>query len=174
MKLARHDEMFFNISITSPMSCPSFTHLAWFPFGILLELSWPRRESALLKAWSLKQFSLVCPCTPQWWQKCFTWDPLWLFGNDFPFSLVLHKWFSLQQQGSQPWASPLWAFLNFWPTWTSLPSWVHCLSFLHRYSLDRSCHFKVFKKRAHCQVSWWKCAPLWHLLELFQVQGTWF
>ena len=42
------------------------------PFGILLELSWPHKELALLSAWSLKQFGLVCPHTPQWWQKCFT------------------------------------------------------------------------------------------------------
>ena len=53
---------------------------------ILLALSWPRIESSFLSAWSLKQFGLVCLCTPQWWNTCFTWGPLWFLGNDFPFS----------------------------------------------------------------------------------------
>ena len=78
VKLARNNEMFFNISITSPMRCPSVSPKAWIPFGILLELSWSCKESVILSAWSLKQFGLVWPCIPQWWQKCFTWGPLLL------------------------------------------------------------------------------------------------
>ena len=36
VKLARHSEMFFNISITSPVSCPSFPPLVWIPLAFFL------------------------------------------------------------------------------------------------------------------------------------------
>ena len=160
-----HNEMFLNISIISPMSCPSFSPLACVPFGILLILSWPRIESTFLSAWSLKQFGLVCPHMPQWWQKCFTWGPLWLLGNDFPLSFGFAPMVPFATTRVSISSFSTLDSLYFWMIWTSLSSWVCCLSFFHQYSLDWSCHVKIFEKKERCQVSWWKCAPLWHLLE---------
>ena len=152
--------MFFNISITSPMSCPSFSPWAWIPFSILLELSWPCKELVLLSAWNLKQFGLVCPRTPQWWKKCFTWGPFWLLSNDFPFSFGFAPMALFATTGVSILGFSTLDFSNFWPIQTLLPSWVRYLSFFHQYSLDRPCHLKIFEKRACYQVSWWKCTPL--------------
>ena len=41
---------------------------------------------AFFNALSLRQFGLVCPCSPQWWHKCFVLGPLCDFGSDFPLA----------------------------------------------------------------------------------------
>ena len=87
VKLARHNEMLLSISMTSPMRCVPLSSLACFPLGFPFSFHWALWRLALLRAWSLKQFGLVWPWMPQRWQKCFTWDPLWFLGNDFPFAL---------------------------------------------------------------------------------------
>ena len=44
---------------------------------------------AFFNALSLWQFGLVCPWSPQWWQKCCVLEPLYDFGSDFPLPLGL-------------------------------------------------------------------------------------
>ena len=44
---------------------------------------------AFFNALSLWQFGLVCPWSPQWWQKCCVLGPLCDFGSDFPLPLGL-------------------------------------------------------------------------------------
>ena len=89
VKFSKQEVMVSIIFITSPIpgstSCPLDCLGFQFPFSYFLCLQW----LAFFKAWSLWQFGLVCPRTPQWRQKCWVWGPLCDFGRDFPFALGL-------------------------------------------------------------------------------------